>query len=97
MLLPARLRNSVGNSAPARGVSSTKPLGDALIAKVRFDTSMGELERDPDGPWLKVADVHVKLVSNLAARLRLAPQSRLDRKQVGPATRNDAGGEKPWD
>ena len=87
------------SSLPAdRFHASDRPLLALYCQNVaRASHAMAELERDPDGPWLKVADVHTKLVSSLAARLRLCPQSRLDRKVAGPAAREDAGQSKPWE
>lgn len=47
-------------------------------------------------PWLTVAEKEVRACVALAARLRLAPQSRLDRTVAGPKARN-AGGAAPWE
>lgn len=47
-------------------------------------------------PWLTVAEKETRAVVALAARLRLAPQSRLDRTTAGPKARN-AGGAAPWE
>jgi hypothetical protein len=47
-------------------------------------------------PAAKLASDAVKQVTALAAKLRLCPSARLDRKVAGPAARLDHGGPKPW-
>jgi len=66
------------------------------------DLAFGELEefgawKDEHNPWLKVADIATKQCATLASKLRLCPQSRLDRKVAGPAARNEHCGLKIWD
>jgi phage terminase small subunit len=46
-------------------------------------------------PWQKIADSAVKQVAVLSTRLRLCPQSRLDRKVAGPAARTPSTA-RPW-
>ena len=47
-------------------------------------------------PWLRVVDVASKQAAVLATKLRLCPQSRLDRKTAGPMARTDNDGARPW-
>ncbi len=56
----------------------------------------GAADGDSVSPWLRVADSSTKQAATLATKLRLCPQSRLDRKVAGPAAR---GGDapRPWE
>lgn len=57
----------------------------------------GATSGDSINPAVRVADAAVKQAATLATKLRLCPQSRLDRKVAGPAARNDESGPRPWE
>jgi phage terminase small subunit len=54
---------------------------------------------DADGkvsPWLRVYESAMKTITTLAARLRVCPQSRLDRTRAGVTTRAPADAESQY-
>ena len=56
----------------------------------------GATDGSATNPWLRVADVASKQCAVLATKLRLCPQTRMDRKVAGPAARSRSK-RKPWD
>lgn len=56
----------------------------------------GAADGDSVSPWLRVADSAAKQAATLATKLRLCPQSRLDRKVAGPAARG-SNAPRPWE
>jgi P27 family predicted phage terminase small subunit len=93
------------DSLPAdRFHSSDRPL---LALYCRFvhqaEMALASVEKDgaADGgatnPWLRVADVASKQCAVLATKLRLCPQTRMDRKVAGPAARSNRSRRKPWE
>lgn len=57
----------------------------------------GAAADDSVSPWQRVADSAVKQAATLATKLRLCPQSRLDRTVAGPAARGGDASNKPWE
>jgi len=57
----------------------------------------GAADGDSVSPWLRVADSSAKQAATLATKLRLCPQSRLDRKVAGPAARGGEAAPRPWE
>lgn len=96
-------RQLVESLPPSRFHASDRPLL-ALYCRALHQSNLAyeKLERygaaadDAVSPWQRVADSAVKQVAVLATRLRLCPQSRMDRKVAGPMARDDAGAERPW-
>jgi phage terminase small subunit len=88
---------------PDRFHSSDRPLL-ALYCRALHQASLAFAKLEEHGaayetsisPWQKVADTNSKIAASLAVRLRLCPQSRLDRKVAGPAARQ-LPETKPWD
>jgi P27 family predicted phage terminase small subunit len=97
-------RQLVDSLPPDRFHASDRPLL-ALYCRALHQSNLAfdKLEKhgaaydDSISPWQRVADSAVKQVAALATRLRLCPQSRLDRKVAGPMARNDESSERPWD
>lgn len=95
-------RELVDSMPPDRFHTSDRPLLALYCRHLhQAHTALSKIEEHGacDGeslnPWLKVAEASTKQCAVLATKLRLAPQSRLDRKVAGPAAR---GGDvnPPW-
>lgn len=56
----------------------------------------GPLIGDKINPALRLFDTSVRQVVSLATKLRVTPQSRVDRKVAGTSAREDASASRPW-
>lgn len=96
-------RELVESLPPDRFHTSDRPLlalycrhlHQAHLALSKIE-EFGACDGESLNPWLKVAEAATKQCAVLATKLRLAPQSRLDRKTVGSAARG-GGSRAPWD
>lgn len=96
-------RELVDSLPPDRFHASDRPLlvmycRALLQAQLAFEAleQYGACDGDSVSPWLRVSDSAAKQAATLATKLRLCPQSRLDRKVAGPAARG--GNEpRPWE
>src|SRR3954466_4394574 len=92
----------VDSLPPDRFHASDRPLL-ALYCRALHQASLafdaieehGATSGDSINPSVRVADAAVKQAATLATKLRLCPQSRLDRKVAGPAARMDANAPRP--
>jgi P27 family predicted phage terminase small subunit len=57
----------------------------------------GAVDASDTNPWVKVAESAIKQCALLSSKLRLCPQTRMDRKVAGPAAREDQSASKPWE
>jgi phage terminase small subunit len=71
-------------------------LHQAHVALAKIEEH-GACDGESLNPWLKVAEAATKQCAVLATKLRLAPQSRLDRKVAGPAARGSGATPPPWE